>query len=67
MPSASRGLVLFFIGAGRDVHVTGVDHYYVPKKTDVFIRLAAPLKAGIATRLSGEIRVQRIIRKRIIR
>ncbi|GJP62829.1 hypothetical protein CLOP_g19851 [Closterium sp. NIES-67] len=43
MPSASRGLVLFFIGAGRDVHVTGADHYYVPKKTDVFIRLAAPL------------------------
>ncbi|GJP30529.1 hypothetical protein CLOM_g3789 [Closterium sp. NIES-68] len=43
MRNASKGLVLFFVGAGWSEHGRGERAYHVPKTNDVFIRLAAPL------------------------
>ncbi|CAI7862356.1 unnamed protein product [Closterium sp. NIES-54] len=43
MSRASKGLVLFFVGAGWNDHGRGDWSYHIPKDTDVFIRVAAPL------------------------
>ncbi|CAI7899240.1 unnamed protein product, partial [Closterium sp. NIES-53] len=43
MPNASKGLVLFFIGAGWSDDGRDDRGYHVPKANAVFIRVAAPL------------------------
>ncbi|CAI5951392.1 unnamed protein product, partial [Closterium sp. NIES-64] len=43
MSRASKGLVLFFVGAGLNDHGRGDWSYHIPKDSDVFIRVAAPL------------------------
>ncbi|CAI5958018.1 unnamed protein product [Closterium sp. NIES-64] len=42
MPNASKGLVLFFIGAGWSDDGKDDSGYHVPKASAVFIRVAAP-------------------------
>ncbi|CAI5967852.1 unnamed protein product, partial [Closterium sp. NIES-65] len=42
MSRASKGLVLFFVGAGLNDHGRGDWSYHIPKDSDVFIRVAAP-------------------------